>query len=61
MKTSTWMEQLRECGLGDAHKGRNTEVETAITKLLRDVVVPFYNGRNPDNIYLRGAGGRIIT
>ena len=62
MKREAWMNQLRQCGLGDASKGRNKEVETAITVLLRDVVVPFYNGHNMDNIYLRGvAGGTIIT
>ena len=60
MNREAWMKQLRECGVGNANKGRNKDVEDATTTLLRDVIVPFYNGRNPDCIYLREkAGGRI--
>ena len=60
MQRDAWMTQLRQCGLGDQYKGRNTEVENALTDLFRDVVVPFYNGRNPDSIYLRGVKGTIM-
>ena len=62
MNREAWMTQLRNCGLGNHYKGRNKDVEDKITNLLRKVIVPFYNGRNPDSIYLReAAGGRMYV
>ena len=55
------MKKLRDTGVGNPYKGRNKDVEDAVTELLRGVVVPFYNERNPDDIYLRETGGTIIT
>ena len=53
MQEKAWMTQLRNCGLGDPFTGRNKKMEGKLGKLLREVVVPFYNQRHDSKIVLR--------